>query len=234
MGSYGIRQNHWREPPLQAPDRTSDPPTVMKANIKLSLSELTFVKLLALIKNVIKKMTGNANFTTPAVPLSEMQTLADAFEDAIEDATSGSRLSKLQRNEYVLQVREVLRKQADYVRSVAEGSAVILESSGFELAKQREPVGIPGTTKDLQARFTNRRGDVDLRWRTVHGAHGYQVWMTDKDPAIEANWQAIGYTTRVSHSVSGLESLKAYWFCVSAIGSAGEGAQSDPAKGIAA
>ena len=58
--------------------------------------------------------------------------------------------------------------------------------------------------------------------------------MTDKDPAIEANWQAIGYTTRVRHTVSDLDSLKAYWFCVSAIGTAGEGAQSDPAKGIAA
>ena len=58
--------------------------------------------------------------------------------------------------------------------------------------------------------------------------------MTDKDPAIEANWQAIGYTTRVRHTVRDLDSLKAYWFCVSAIGTAGEGAQSDPAKGIAA
>ena len=120
------------------------------------------------------------------------------------------------------------------MRSVCAGDVVKLESSGFELAKQREPIGIPGTAKDLQALFTNRRGEVDLRWKGVYGAHGYQVWMTDKDPAIEANWQAIGYTTRVRHTVSDLESLKAYWFCVSAIGSAGEGAQSDPAKGIAA
>lgn len=44
----------------------------------------------------------------------------------------------------------------------------------------------------------------------------------------------LGYTTRVRHSVTDLESLKAYWFCVSAIGTAGEAAQSDPAKGIAA
>ncbi|HMC97532.1 MAG TPA: fibronectin type III domain-containing protein, partial [Flavobacteriales bacterium] len=66
------------------------------------------------------------------------------------------------------------------------------------------------------------------------GAHGYQVWMTDKDPAVKASWVAIGYTTRVRHTVTDLESLKAYWFCVSAIGSAGEGAQSDPAKGLAA
>ena len=36
------------------------------------------------------------------------------------------------------------------------------------------------------------------------------------------------------HEVTDLESYKAYWFCVSAIGTAGEGAQSDPALGRAA
>ncbi|MBL8001906.1 MAG: fibronectin type III domain-containing protein [Flavobacteriales bacterium] len=206
----------------------------MKANIKLSLFELTFVKLLALLRNVVAKMTGNPNFTTPAVPLDDMAKLADDLEAAIEDATNGSRQSKLVRNALVQQAREMLRVQADYVRSVCAGDVVKLDSSGYELAKQREPIGIPGTAKDMQALFTNRRGEVDLRWKSVHGAHGYQVWMTDKDPALEANWQAIGYTTRVRHSVTDLESLKAYWFCVSAIGTAGEGAQSDPAKGIAA
>ncbi len=206
----------------------------MKANIKLSLFELTFVKLLALIRNIVAKMTGNPNFATPAVKLSDMTALADALEAAIEDATNGSRQSKLVRNALMEQGREMLRVQADYVRSVCAGDVVKLDSSGFELAKQREPIGIPGTAKDMQALFTNRRGNVDLRWKSVYGAHGYQVWMTDKDPAIEANWQAIGYTTRVRHTVSDLDSLKAYWFCVSAIGTAGEGAQSDPAKGIAA
>ena len=206
----------------------------MKANIKLSLFELTFVKLLALIRNIVAKMTGNPNFATPAVKLSDMTALADALEAAIEDATNGSRQSKLVRNALMEQGREMLRVQADYVRSVCAGDVVKLDSSGFELAKQREPIGIPGTAKDMQALFTNRRGNVDLRWKSVYGAHGYQVWMTDKDPAIEANWQAIGYTTRVRHTVSDLDSLKAYWFCVSAIGTAGEGAQCDPAIGRAA
>jgi hypothetical protein len=45
---------------------------------------------------------------------------------------------------------------------------------------------------------------------------------------------AIGYTTRASHMVTNLESYKAYWFCVSAIGTAGEGLQCDPAMARAA
>ena len=205
-----------------------------KSNIKLSLFQLTFVKLLALIRNVIAKMTGNPNFATPAVPLAAMKTLADAFEAAIEDATNGSRQSKLVRNQLMLQVREMLSAQADYVRSLCNGDAAKLESSGFELAKQREPIGVPGTAKTMEARPTGLKHELELRWTTVHGAHGYQIWRTSMDPAVEANWEAIGYTTRVRHLVADLESYKAYWFCVSAIGTAGEGAQCDPAMGRAA
>ena len=92
----------------------------------------------------------------------------------------------------------------------------------------------PGTAQDLRTGVTNRRGELKLRWNSVRGAHGYQVWMTTQDPTTEANWQAIGYTTRVSHLVDNLESFKAYWFCVSAIGAAGEGMSCDPAMGRAA
>lgn len=50
-------------------------------------------------------------------------------------------------------------------------------------------------------------------------------------PGVE---EAIGYTIKASHLVTDLESYKAYWFCVSAIGAAGEGLQCDPAMGRAA
>ncbi|HRH69445.1 MAG TPA: fibronectin type III domain-containing protein, partial [Flavobacteriales bacterium] len=113
------------------------------------------------------------------------------------------------------------------------GDAVILVGSGFQLMKPRVPVGIVGAPQRMTARFTDLRGQVELKWDSVHGARGYQVWMTDKDPAQGAAWEAIGYTTRVRHLVTDLESYKAYFFCVSAIGAAGEGAQSDPALGRA-
>lgn len=206
----------------------------MKSNIKLSLSTLTMVRLLALLRNVVAKLTGNAHFPTPPVTVAQLGTLGDELEAAIELATDGSKASKEARNAKAAEVKVALNTVADYVRMVAKGVAAILSTSGFELAKQRAPIGVPGTTKLLQARMTNQKGTLELRWSLVYGAHGYQVWMTASDPSIEANWQAIGYTTRGSHQVTDLESYKAYWFCVSAIGSAGEGLQCDPAMGRAA
>lgn len=206
----------------------------MKSNIRLSLFSLTAVRLLALLRNVIAKLTGNTFFPAPPVTLAELTAKGDELEVAIEQATGGSKASKATRNALVLEVREMLRSVADYVRSVAKGSMAMLATSGFELARQPEPIGVPGIAKDMQARVTNSKGHLDLRWRAVHGARGYQVWMTTSDPSVEANWEAIGYTTRSGHLVSDLESYKAHWFCVSAIGSAGEGLQCDPAMGRAA
>lgn len=206
----------------------------MKTNIKLNLGQLTPIALLALLRNVITKMTGNANFVTPAIALEDFTTLANDLEASIEAATHGSKQSRLVRDQYIAKAQDALRIQANYVRSQCNGDAVKLNSSGYELVKQREPVGIPGTVQNMSANFTNLKGEVDLRWKSVHGAHGYQVWMTTDDPAVSNNWQAVGYTTRVRHLITALESYKAYWFCVSAIGTAGEGAQSDPAMGRAA
>ncbi len=206
----------------------------MKANIKVPVDKLKATAVLALMRNVVAKMTGNANFTTPAVKLTDLTAKADELEGAIQAATFGSRQSKLMRKQLELEGANLLRAQADYVRSVCGGDAVMLDSSGFELAKQREPIGIPGQAQRMQARITNLKGQLELRWKTVHGAHGYQVWMAEKDPAVDGSWTAIGYTTRVKHLVSDLESHKAYFFCVSAIGTAGEGAQCPVAMGEAA
>lgn len=207
----------------------------MKANIKLSLSKLRPEAVLGLTRNVIEKMSGNSYFTTPAVTMAVLTAKADELEAAIALATEGSRQSKLDRNVVLGEMGELLRKQADYVRSICLGNAAMLNSSGFPLAKTPEPVGVPGITRQLTARITNLRGEVELRWRSVHGAHGYQVWMTSEDPATPgAKWEAIAYRTQVSHVVTDLESFKAYWFCVSAIGTQGEGAQCDPAMGRAA
>jgi hypothetical protein len=206
----------------------------MKANIKLPLDRMTPVVLLALLRNVAAKMTGNPSFTQPKVPLVDLVAKADELETAIKEATNGSREAKSQRNDVMRQGMALLSAQADYVRSECGGDRTKLLSSGFELAKQRTPVGIPGIPAHLVAKMTGRLGESELRWTKVHGAHGYQVWMTDKDPKVAGEWTAIGYTTRVRHMVTDLESYKAYWFCISAIGAAGESAQSDPALGRAA
>ncbi|MBK7752675.1 MAG: hypothetical protein IPI41_08755 [Flavobacteriales bacterium] len=118
-------------------------------NIKLSLYKLIPVSLLALIRTVIANMTGNANFPTPKVSMVAMNSMADALEAAITAATNGDRQSRILRDNLVLETRDMLRTQADYVRSECNGDRAKLESSGFELARHREPVDKVGVPQNV-------------------------------------------------------------------------------------
>jgi hypothetical protein len=173
-------------------------------------------------------MTSNPHFPEPKVPPVDLLDAAKALRVAIEQATGGSNQSKLRRNDLVNSAKEDLNAQADYVRSMCGGDATMLESSGFKLCRDRAPIGLPGTPINLATSMTGREGEAEVRWKAVHGAHSYQVWLTDKDPELHHSWSAIGITTKVRHQLTDLESYKAYWICVTAIGAVGESAKSRP------
>jgi len=205
-----------------------------KADIKLMLGRIRPLMIFQLLSRVATNMAENPNFPAPAVPVATLASLADALFAAIQDAVKGSEKDRLHRDELVEEAKAMLMDQAHYVRSVCNGNAAKLASSGFDLRKEPEPIGTPAQVQGLKVYPTGLTGELAARWSSVYGAHGYQLWTTDSDPAIAASWRSVGYTTRVSHLFTGLESLKLHWYCVSAIGAAGEGAQSEPAKNRAA
>ncbi len=179
-------------------------------------------------------MKDNPHFPAPLIPLDLIKNKICELELAITEAIHGSRQSRLVRDGIVGDLRLLLRTQADYVRSVCQGDAAKLESSGFALAKKPEKPGIPNAPVIKAAIMTGIEGQVKLRWEGQKSARMYQVWMTDTDPTDSAVWQVVGVTTKISTLIDNLESYKAYWFSVSAISSAGEGAKSNPTIGRAA
>ena len=128
----------------------------MRQNIKLSLYKLAVLQLLALLNNVIEKLTANAGvFTTPPITVAAMKTLSDAFTKAINAATEGGVADRKERDKLVLEVRSMLRIQADYVRSVCNGDAALLALSGFALSKLPEPINEVGIPQNVKAEATD-------------------------------------------------------------------------------
>jgi hypothetical protein len=206
----------------------------MRANIKLALYNLVPVALLALLDNVIQKLTGNALFPAPPVTLAAMQANSDELKAAIEDATGGSTAARKHRNNVVAKTRDILRIQGNYVRAVGNGDAAKLASSGFTLAKRPEsvPVGIP---QRLQAEPTSVSGRIVLRWGRAQGARVYRVEQADVDPTKgTAQWSTVQLTTRLRLNVDGQVPYQAAWFRVSAIGINAESLPSDVVMGRAA
>lgn len=201
----------------------------MRTNIKLQLDKMTPLKLLGLLTNVESKLNGSTVFAAPPVTPANMQTLAQKLENAIEDATRGSLVARATRDQVVEETKGVLREVADYVRMVAQGDKTKLAQSGFELAKVPTPSGPVGTPLLKVALMTGLPGEVKVRWTAVPSRRAYQVYITDQAPtSAGAKWELTGITSKVNHIITDLEPYKAYWVCVSAIGSVGEGAKSDP------
>lgn len=205
-----------------------------KANIRLALSTLTFIGILKLLRNVILRLTGNAHFATPLVPLPEMTTLADDLDLAILEATNGSLASRIHRDKLIASAKVMLTSQGNYVRAVSNGDVEMLESSGFELAKVPERTGVPLAPDSITVRATNIATEVEMRWPKREGVLGYRVFKTDQPPSDSTVWDYVDFTSRVSFKMRGLDSFKPYWFSVTSIGAAGESDLSKATMGRAA
>ena len=206
----------------------------MKANIRLSLYRLIPTMLLMLLRNVIEKLTGNAALPTPPVALADMTLAGNALEQAIEAAIAGSRHSREVRDAQVKEVRAILTRTANYVRTTANGDGTILASSGFEMARVPEPIGIPAEVERLRVTMGPDSGMTLVKWGRSRGARSYQLLRTDRDPATGGTWTVVTTTSKASFVDSGLESFKAYFYTVRAIGYGGQSKQCAPAMGRAA
>ena len=174
--AFVVFMNQGKGVAFQCPVVTIRPPKAMLSNIKLSLNKLNPLAVLALLRNVVAEMTGNLNFVTPAVPLATLASAGDALETAIQEATNGSRQSRLVRGEALEVVKDLLRKQADYVRTESDGVRQKLASSGFALRKEKEPIEMVDAPKGEVATSTKSSGVIELRFRRVRGAHFYKIY----------------------------------------------------------
>jgi hypothetical protein len=199
-----------------------------KANIRLALFALRAPALLILLRNVIAKLTGNIFFPATPHTLASMETLADDLESATQNALQGGLAERELRNALVEQTKDVLTQTANYVRATANGDRKMLSTSGFDMARTAEPIGVPGVPHIKGGAATGRTGEVEFRWTGERGAHVYNVLMSATDPSVAANWEPMATTTRTRYHAQDLEPYKAYWFAVSAIGAAGESALSEP------
>ncbi len=155
----------------------------MKANIRLALFSLTAVRLLALLRNVIAKLTGNALFPNPPVTLVDMKAKGDELQAAIENATDGSRASKAARNALVLEVRAMLRRSEDYHPTLLTWGDITLNPDTGVLSCGRESVRLSGREFQVIELFMRSPKVVLSADRIME-----RVWGWGSDAEINVVW----------------------------------------------
>jgi hypothetical protein len=183
------------------------------------------------VRFVVQQMTGNSNFSTPDPTLASVTTLANQFEQAINDAEAGGSYDKSVRDSRKEELIDTMHNLSNYVLFTAKGDRLIAESSGFTIAKDRSPQPPIEKPEGLNLTDGLNAGELLLLFLRVVGARSYS-YQISLDPTDETKWLTLHGTVR-KNLFTGLESGKKYYVRVIAIGIGNQIVYSDTVSRVA-
>src|SRR4051812_1751041 len=98
-------------------------PKIIVVLISWSLKKI--LSMISFTREVVENMTGNPNFPDPAVPLDTLTAAAARAEGAYANRKNGA-VAKLENELASKELDDLLREQASYVDSIAQGNPEII------------------------------------------------------------------------------------------------------------
>lgn len=122
----------------------------------------------------------------------------------------------------------VFRSLARGVDEIAKGDKAIIDKAAMDsyLSGKNPAIGKLSIVENLSLAAGKNEGELIGKWKGVKGALSYLVHISFNTPD---NWEYAGVSTNRKIILKKLGSGKQIWARVAAIGTAGQGAWSDPA-----
>jgi hypothetical protein len=203
--------------------------------VKLALAKKTPSQTAEFADGLVEALTGNTNVPAPDPALTVLTDGAQAIRDKISEISGTEALLGSQQTQLVTLAATLkldIRKLADHVEDKCDGDAAKLQTTGFEIVGDPQPLGQLPQVQNLRVEPTSVEGQLIARWKKVPGARNYVL---DQATNPEGPWTLnVATTTRTSHTFAGLTPGTKYWFRARAFGTTGFGGWSDPACKIAA
>ena len=182
-------------------------------------------KLETVCGTILQSMTGNSNFLTPTPTLNTIQGMLDNYSAALINAATRDRNKVAVKNDYRIQLEQLMTQEANYVNCICNGDLPKLTSSGMPLSKLSQP-RIIESPKTIFVEQGSNAGTVILKAATVEGASGYLHKVTPDPLTSNSQWQIVA-SSRSKYQFDNLEQGKKYWFMVAAVGSNDQVANSE-------
>lgn len=185
-------------------------------------------------RQIVLDMTNNPNFAAPSPDLDTLSDAAASLESAYNAALQARANAKMQTSvmgQKSTLLDLLLMQEASYVQSSSGGDKAKIESAGFDVRDTPTPIGQLPAPAEPKAIPSQHPGAIQLSWKKVRGAKSYLI-----ERALDSNqleWAAATMSTKAKALVNTMASGSRYWFRVAAIGSAGQGAWSEPISKIA-
>ena len=202
--------------------------------IKLETDNLSDPELLIYGRKVETKLNNSTTFDTLDSKTTMLSTQLGVLDVRIKDFDQKEKGLETARTLLTQQREEVINILASLgagVEQIAEGETTVVLASGFDLQAERAAVGPLVAPENLRLSIADMDGELKARWNKVRGGRSYVV-----EYSLEGSgaWIHAGVSTKVSFTLTGLESGKKYRIRVRAIGAAGAGPWSDEAVKMAA
>ena len=199
----------------------------------LDYSEKTDPVLLAKSLGMVHGLTGNLHFPLPWP--TEFPTLAAltakqaAFADALTAAADRDKGKVAAKNALRKELLAIIRQVGIYLQVKSGGDRTILESTGYDLAKDRVPYPNPPTApQNLKVVAGTLPGTVVVSAKSPRGARMFEVQYCLGDTSVPANWKLGAQHSSCSKiKMDGLERGKDYAFRICAFGQDGHGPWSE-------
>jgi len=196
--------------------------------VKTGLNGLNNTQFSLRVKAIESKLS-NAAFKGLTPVCSVVKAKINEFDALEQQITAGMRSFIPQRNAMRKDINAQVVRQCDWINSFAGGDLSILEMSGFELTKKRQPLPLPGKVGKITLTQSNTAGEVFVNFKGIPGCKFHKVQMCT-DLSSEANWQDVALPSRHACVVNGLTIARYTYFRVCAVNTAGEGQWSDSAR----
>ena len=203
--------------------------------VRPGLTRITPTALVEKGRNHVTMLTGNAAFPTPSPTTAALTTACDTLDTANQayDFNRG-KTEKEARDAAFKDLRLMVRELAGYVQATCNNDKELIISTGFDVQRTSESLGLLPAAGNLRALVTPYPGKLELRWNGVRGRSLYRLEITQTDPLNPAGWSALAETGKYRYTADGLTSDKVYSFRVTVVGAAGPSPVSDIATAKAA
>lgn len=158
-----------------------------KAKVKIDVyMSLNIPGKIQYARDRVSDMTGNVNFTTPVPALAVVTSAADGLEARYNAAQGGGPADTAAQNAAELILDDLMRKEAAYVDSVADGDTVIITSGGWTPTKtDKVPLQPPLKATGTTLAQTPQSGTIISNCNPVANAKGFVTILSlTENPAI--------------------------------------------------
>lgn len=194
-------------------------------------------RLLWLADAVYRNMVDNAFFPEPYPSLEELGRVKSDFWKRLALARASRSLYDIaKKNEVRKELNWVLKGMANYVNLIANGSLIILLSSGFEVTQYRKRVPSPKQIGYLRIKDGRNSGQILLSFESQPRVKLYEYrYSTDMDENGEIVWGDKVHITTTSRNnlIAPVVPGQVYFLSARAINTRGTSDWCDPVRWMA-